>query len=162
MVLLLVVVILYIAIKYIYFPNCENRGSIMVVRTVKSIPKHVVNSFRHSNPLGPPFFLLCECQEDEMGKQLPHAWKKSMGILRAHPGTHFPFLLLPSVCVNEAVEKNCSRHISSFTPTHKKKGRKRNCHNLKKEKVGISIAPNAGYLETYFNLSIPVKHILCT
>ena len=134
----------------------------MVVRTVKNIPKHVLNSFKYRNPLGPPFFLSCERQEDEMGNRLPHAWKKSMGILGAHPGTHFPFLLLPSVRVNEAVEENCSRHVSSCTPAHKKKGRKRNCHNLKKGKVGINIVPNVGYLEAYFNLSMLVKHILCT
>lgn len=96
------------------FPNCENRGSIMVVRTVKTLPKHFLNSLKYSNSLRPSSFLLHECQQGEIGKWLHHPWKKrGWEWRRGPPGTHFPprLLLCVCVCVNDAVEKDCSRHI---------------------------------------------------
>jgi len=104
----------------------------MVVRTVKNVPKHFLNCFKYSNPLGLSFFLFCEFQESEMGKWLPRAWNKSVRIQGATHEPIFPLLPCP-VCVWTGLWRKIASGTSIFVPQVIKKGRKRNYHNLKKK-----------------------------
>lgn len=124
MVSLIFAVILYVAIKCIYFPNYENGGSIMVVRTniypdSFLIASNIVALWDfHSF-----FSMSAKSLKWGNGPISPvrrAEWESQRG--PQEPVFPLPFLL--SVCLNEAREKDCPQHISFWTPTQKWKKKK--------------------------------------